>query len=147
MSSRPNTFLLAGAGLSAVAALLHVAIIFGGAPWYRFFGAGEGMARAAEAGQWYPALVTTGIAFVLGLWAAYALAGAGVIRRLPWLRLGLCVITAIYLVRGLALLPAWVWAPAEVTPFVVWSSVICMLYGAVHVLGVVRAWPQLSRAG
>ncbi|MBC7983974.1 MAG: hypothetical protein H7Y02_08975 [Candidatus Obscuribacterales bacterium] len=54
----PNKFLIVGAALSAVAAMLHVGIIFVGAPWYRFFGAGEDMARKAEAGSWYPALIT-----------------------------------------------------------------------------------------
>ena len=37
-------WLIAGAVLSGIAGLLHLAIILGGAPWYRFFGAGERMA-------------------------------------------------------------------------------------------------------
>ena len=36
-----KTSLVVGAGLSIVAALLHVACIFGGPSWYRFFGAGD----------------------------------------------------------------------------------------------------------
>jgi hypothetical protein len=39
--------------LSAAAALLHIAVIVGGAEWYRFFGAGEGMARLAERGGYF----------------------------------------------------------------------------------------------
>lgn len=48
-----------GACLRALAAVLHLGIIVKGATWYRFFGAGESMARAAEEGRWYPAIVTT----------------------------------------------------------------------------------------
>ena len=60
--------------------MLHLAIIAGGPDWYRFFGAGEGMARMAERGMLKPALITLGIAAILAVWAAYAFAGAGLIR-------------------------------------------------------------------
>ena len=94
-------WLIAGGTLSAIAALLHVAIIFGGPDWYRFFGAGEGMARAAERGSAQPAIITLGIAAVLAVWSAYGFSGAGVIRRLPLLRTALVAISAVYLARGL----------------------------------------------
>src|SRR5215208_488965 len=74
--------LLLGAGLSGAASLLHVAIILGGPDWYRFFGAGERMARLAANGSPYPVMVTAGIALVLALWSLYALSGARVIGRL-----------------------------------------------------------------
>jgi len=138
-----NTWLIIAAGLSAIAALLHIAIIIGGAPWYRFFGAGEGMASAAAAGRWYPAIVTAGIALVLSVWAAYALSGAGVIQPLPLLKLGLCVITAIYLVRGLAVVPLLAISREKATPFLLWSSAICCGYGAVHLLGLTQVWTML----
>ncbi len=145
MVSTLNPWLLLGAGLSAIAALLHVAIIVGGGDWYRFFGAGEGMARMAEAGRLYPAVVTSGIALLLLLWSAYALAGAGwpVAAGLPWIKAALIVITGIYLLRGLALLPLWLLAPAQVTPFWIWSSLICSAFGLVHLLGVSQVWGRL----
>lgn len=143
MTDTYNSALLIGAALSAVAALLHVGIIFGGAPWYRFFGAGESMAAAAAAGRWYPALVTAAIAAVLAAWAAYALAGAGALPALPFLKLGLVAITAVYLLRGLAVLPVLLVARDRATPFVVWSSAICIVYGAVHLVGLAQVWPAL----
>ena len=36
-----KTSLVVGAGLSIIAALLHVACIFGGPSWSRFFGVGD----------------------------------------------------------------------------------------------------------
>jgi hypothetical protein len=138
-----NAALVAAACLSAVAALLHVAIIFGGPDWYRFFGAGERLAKAAEDGQWYPAIVTFGIAAVLGLWAAYALAGAGVLQPLPFLKIGLCIITAVYLIRGLAIIPFMIGSRDKLTPFILWSSLICIVYGGTHLLGLVQVWPDL----
>lgn len=143
MSVPYNIWLIFAAFLSAVATLLHVGIVFGGGPWYRFFGAGERMASAAEAGRAYPAVVTFGIAFVLGCWAAYALSGAGVIAALPLLKWGLAAITVIYLVRGLALFPLLFFAREQATPFMVWSSLICIGYGVVHLVGVTQAWERL----
>ena len=45
-----NPWLITGGVLSALAALLHIGVIAGGPDWYRFFGAGEGMAILAETG-------------------------------------------------------------------------------------------------
>lgn len=144
MLANPGTGWLIVAGwLSVAAALLHVACVFGGPEWYRFFGAGEGMARAAERGEWYPAMVTLAIAAILGIWAAYAFAGAGVLPRLPLLRTGLIVISAIYLLRGLALIPLYLWRPQAVDSFAIWSSLIVLVYGIAYAVGTWRAWPFL----
>ena len=97
-----NLLLVIGATLSGLAALLHVGCIVFGASWYRFFGAGERMAQLAATGSWRPAFITTFMALVLSAWSLYALSGAGVIPRLPLVRLGLCVITGIYLLRAVA---------------------------------------------
>jgi hypothetical protein len=138
-----NSALVVGAGLSAVAALLHVACIFGGPAWYRFFGAGERMAEAAARGSPYPAILTLGITVVLLAWAAYALSAAGALPSLPLLKAGIVAITAVYLLRGLVLFPVLMLKPAQVTPFVVWSSLICLGYGLVHLRGLVQVWPKL----
>lgn len=84
-----------------------------------------------------------GIACVLGTWAAYALSGAGVIAPLPLLKFALVLITGIYLLRGLLFVPALVVAKGKVTPFGVWSSIICVGYGAFHLLGLVQVWHRL----
>lgn len=140
-----NPTLIAGGVLSAAAALLHVAVIAGGPDWYRFFGAGEGMARMAERGEITPTLTTIGIAAVLAIWAAYAFAGAGLIRRLPLMRTALVLISAIYLVRGLVLIPALIINQGNVMPFVLWSSLIVLIYGLLYAVGTCIAWPSLSR--
>lgn len=143
MVTEPNTPLVVAAALSAIAALLHVGIVLGGAPWYRFFGAGERMASAAAAGRVYPAIVTFGIATGLALWSAYALSGAGIVEPLPLLRWALVTITGIYLVRGMAIIPLLVFAPARSTPLLLWSSLVCSVFGAVHLLGLSQVWVLL----
>ncbi len=144
MRQNRNRALILGGVLSVVAALLHIACIIGGPDWYRFFGAGEAMATMAEQGSITPALLTLGIAAVLAIWAAYAFSGAGLLPRLPLLRTGLVVISAIYLLRGLALLPALVINRGEVIPFVLWSSLIVLVYGLAYAIGTWVAWPRLG---
>jgi hypothetical protein len=143
MQTDLNIPLAVGAALSAIAALLHLCIIAGGPAWYRFFGAGERFARAAAQGRWHPVLVTIAIAAVLGTWSAYALAGAGLIGTLPMLKAALVAITAVYIVRGLGYAPLVLAKGGRITPFVVWSSLICLAYGLVHLLGLVQRWPAL----
>lgn len=141
-----NPWLILGGCLSLAAAALHVACIFGGPDWYRFFGAGEPIARAAERGSWVPHLITLGIAALVSLWAAYAFSGAGLIRRLPLLRTGLVVISAIYLARGAMLfMPETFNRPDLSRAFMFWSSLIVLVYGLVYAVGTWRAWPHLLR--
>ncbi|MBU1539478.1 MAG: hypothetical protein KKC29_04990 [Alphaproteobacteria bacterium] len=143
-----NPALIVGGVLSAAASVLHLAVIVGGPDWYRFFGAGERMARLAEQGSWTPVVITVGIASVLAIWAAYAFSGGGLIPRLPLLRTALVLISAVYLLRGLVLVPALVSNPGGVTPFVIWSSLIVLVYGLAYAIGTWTAWPALSvRAG
>jgi len=66
-----NIFLLIAGTLSAVAAILHLACIYFGAPWYRFFGAGEQMAVLAEQGSIQPTMITSSIVLVLSVWSLY----------------------------------------------------------------------------
>lgn len=135
-----NNWLVAGGILSALAALLHLAVIAGGPDWYRFVGAGEEMAQAAERGSPMPALVTVAIAALLGVWALYAFSGAGLIRRLPLLRTALVAITAVYMLRALALLPLVVLRPRLVDTFAVVSSLIVLVYGLAYAVGTWKAW-------
>jgi hypothetical protein len=138
-----NYWLISGGMLSAIAALMHIAIIIGGPDWYRFFGAGEGMARAAAQGRMMPTLITLGIATMLAIWAAYAFSGAGLIVRLPLLRTALVIISSIYLLRALAVVP-FLLTPTEQSPaFWLWSSAIVFIYGLAYAIGTWRAWPEL----
>lgn len=141
---RGNSWLVVGGCLSLLASLLHIAVIAGGPDWYRFFGAGEGMARMAERGLWQPAVMTIGIATVLAIWALYAFAGAGRFPRLPLMRTALVLISGIYLARGLLIIPILIEPPAR-TAFNIWSSLIVLVYGLVYAVGTKLAWPALSQ--
>lgn len=140
-----NKLLIAAAICSGVAALLHLGCIIFGGDWYRFFGAGEQMAQMAEAGHTYPTIVTLVIVTLLTIWSLYALSGAGVILRLPLLRLALCIIAAIYLMRGIAFIPLMPMFPGNSLTFWVASSIICLAFGLLYALGIYQSWAYLSK--
>lgn len=141
-----SRWLFVGGMLSLAAAALHLASIVGGGDWYRFFGAGEAIARAAERGSAVPGLLAAGIAALLAVWAAFAFSGAGYWRRLPLLRTALVLISAIYLARAVTgFVPGGLRRPDLSAAFLFWSSLIVLLYGLVHAIGTWRAWPALSK--
>ncbi len=128
--------LLAGGTLTALAAAAHLACIVVGAPAYRFMGAGERMARAAEAGRSAPAWITLAIASILFLWSAYAFSGAGVIGRLPLTEIALPVIGCIYLARALGFPLLKAAFPDNSDTFWRLSSGICLVLGLLYLAGV-----------
>jgi hypothetical protein len=138
-----NVILIVAGILSAVAALIHLGCIYFGASWYRFFGAGEQMALLAEQGSIQPTLITSGIVLVLSIWSMYAFSAAGLIFKLPLIRLALILITFIYLARGIAGF-FLINSPMGRSPeFWLWSSVICLSFGLVHLMGLKQQWARL----
>lgn len=135
---RPDPFLVAGALFTALAAVAHLGCIVFGAPWYRFLGAGEQMAQLDLAGHWYPTVASLVIAGMLFIWSAYALSGAGLIRRLPLLRPVLAIVTGIFLLRGIGFYFLVPYFPGNSPTFWVVSSGICLVIGTVHLIGLRR---------
>jgi len=147
-----NKALFLGAIFSLIAALAHLAVIIGGPDWYRAFGAGEDMARLAASGSSYPATVTLMIATILFIWSMYGFSGAGLIRRLPLLRLALVFISAVYLLRGLLAVPVVMLVDSpylnelqQNITFMLVSSFICLLIGICYALGTAQAWSELKK--
>lgn len=136
-----NPYLLIGGILTAIVAILHLGCIRYGAPWYRFFGAGEKMALLAERGSIWPTLITSLIVVALSIWSLYALSGAGVIAELPLLLWVISLTTAVYLLRGVGGL-FLIYRPLGRTPvFWLWSSLICLLFGTIHLVGLLQIGP------
>lgn len=137
-------WLVAAGSMNLAAALLHLACIFGGPTWYRFMGAGEGMARLAEIGSPKPALITLGIAAVLTAWAAFAFSGAGILPRLPLLKPVLLAICGIYALRAVALPLMLRHMPDRRAVFLYWSSAVVLVFAIVHGVGISLNWNRLG---
>lgn len=138
-----NPFLLAAGISSALAAIMHLLCIAFGGAWYRALGAGERMARMAEAGHHYPIVVTGAIALMLFVWALYAASGAGLVGRLPLLRIVLCLITFVYLGRGIGFGLIMKLFPGNSMQFWWLSSGVCLAIGLLHLLGLRQVWHRI----
>lgn len=139
-----NKYLIAAAICCFAAALAHLGCIVFGGDWYRFFGAGEQMARMAEQELWYPTIVTSVIVFTLLVWSVYALSGAGVIKRLPLTKLALVLIAGIFLFRGVSFIGLMPIFPENSLTFWLVSSGICLFIGSLFAVG---AWQRWSAIG
>jgi hypothetical protein len=139
-----NILLICGAVLSAIAAVAHVGCIVYGASWYRFFGAGEQMAIWAEQGNIRSTIITSFIVIVLSTWSVYAISGAGLIGRMPLLKLGICVITGIYLLRGVGGFFLITNPMGRSPEFWIFSSIICLTVGLIHLFGLKQSWAYLG---
>lgn len=138
-------YLTTAGALNFLASVTHIAIIFGGAQWYRFFGAGEAMARMAEHGSLQPTLMTLCVSLVFAIWGAFAWSAAGVLPEFPLSKAVLILVTLVYLIRGtLGLIAPFVSSHPQITDnsllFWVWSSAICLLIGFVHLKGIINKW-------
>ena len=142
-----SRWLISAACLSFTVAFGHVAVVFIGAPAYRYFGAGEEIAELAASGSILPAVLTLLLAAVFAVWGLYALSGAGLIRRLPLLGAGLVAIAGIYALRGLGIVTQVVWmirsprsVPLRETAF----SLASLFIGIVYFIGVISSWETLK---
>lgn len=132
--------------MSFIASFLHLACIVGGGDWYRFFGAGERMARLDEAGAWTPAIITAVIAIILARWGLYALSGAGIVRKLPLLRTGLVAIAMVLLARaGMVAFPA-TWGPELGLAFMAITSAIVGVMGLTFAVGTAKSWAYMRNS-
>lgn len=102
---RARMALLLAAACSGLVATVHVGTVFGGAAWYRFFGAPWLAAKVERGDAVLPTAITFALALIFTACGLYALSAAGVLRRLARTRPVLLGIGALYLLRGLMVLP------------------------------------------
>jgi hypothetical protein len=138
---RHNYLLLAGGYFSLGFSAFQASAIGWPARAVGYFG-GPAELRIEKPIQY--ALLCLAIAAIMAVFGLYALSGAGKIRRLPLLRTVLIAVTAIYLLRGLLIIPQapYVLTHPGLVRFVVFSA-ISLVVGLVHLGGVV----QLCRHG
>lgn len=143
---RGRADLIAAGVLSSGLALFHFAIILLGAQALRYFGAPD-LANRSDAGSIYPALLLAGITGLFVVFAFYAFAGAGLVKRPPLLRGSLLVIGGLYSLDGIQVGPKLVayWSrKGSVQPREIVADALFLLIGVLYLRGTSRAWPELA---
>ncbi len=139
---------LAAAGIILVLlGLAHIGAIFGGPEWFAFLGAPDGLVAMSRAGSSYPNVSALVIALVCLIWASYAFSGAGLVRRLPFLRSVLFLIAAGMAVRAVGFIAVLAVSPQAldficgcdgIDTMVVVTSAICVAIGACIAIGLAK---------
>jgi hypothetical protein len=141
--------LLLGASVSFFIAILHVVIVLIGPSAYSFF-AGARLARLALSGSFSPAIQTLFLGAVHAIFGLYGLSGAGIIRRLPLLTVGLFAIGGMYAFRGLSFIDQGlqILQDPESLPFrVLFYSLVSFATGCAYLAGMVKRWGWLRGKG
>ena len=132
-----NPYLLIGGAFSMAFALFQLSAIFWTQEILRYYG---GPASMQSESPWLYIVLCIVVAALAALCGLYAFSGAGKFRRLPFLRTVLITITAIYILRGLAIFrdlrlirdnPE-----QDLQRFAVYSA-IALCAGLVHLAGVI----------
>ena len=118
----------------AAASILHVVTIFAGADWFDFLGAPPEYGQMMRDGNYvYPVVVTLLIAGMLAVWAAYAVSALK--KPLPYARLILGAVAAIFLLRGLLGIPITLFILTKTGP-----TAIILFHIAVSVFVLTLGW-------
>jgi hypothetical protein len=142
---RPSSLLILAGALSFCAAIFQ-AVIAIVPEWSAAFGAGDALVSNP------PLLLTLGllVALLLVIFGLYGLSGAGVIRQLPLLRLGLLVIGLLYILVGINF-PFQVMALLGILPsagpipiHILLISLGAFVAALAYLIGLVLSWKRLS---
>lgn len=127
--------LTAAALMAVVTALAHMSCIFLGASCYKAQLAPPLIVRSAVEGTLVAPIGTILVSSLFLACALFAISGAGMIRRLPLTRIALMTISIVCLVRGLATIPLFLYAPALTSTFDIVAGGIWFVVGCLYLYG------------
>lgn len=137
-------FLILSGLLCFLIFLLHLIIAIKGGEFYIYFGAGERFAQLSESGSLVPGIITSLLSLIFLVMCLYALSGAKLIRKLPFLRLMLVLFSAIFTLRGLVIIPQAMQANFSLlNRFTIFSGV-SLTIGLSYLAGTILNWNQLK---
>ncbi|MFA3684162.1 hypothetical protein KWD63_11910 [Acinetobacter baumannii] len=136
MQSLPNVLLYLAALLTLCAALLHFVCVFWGANGFRFLGAGKSIVQMVERGHWYPNFTAITVGLILTVCSMYAFFAAKGKQVLPFTKIILSLVAAVFLIRGFAF--PWLKSKFVGNSDLFWyvSSAFCLILGALYAAGV-----------
>lgn len=137
--------LITGGVINCLIGLLHLIIPFIGPSAYTYFGAGEVMVSLAASNPIIPGAITALLGLVFIIFGVYAFSGAGLIKRLPILHIGLAVIGGIFMIRGL-IIPLDVFFFLTGKPSIRYAgfSLVALLVGFLYLWPTTHAWSSLK---
>lgn len=127
--------LMLGALIVIFTAIAHMSCIYLGPACFEAQMAPPEIVQSAIDGTWFAPVGTLLVSSVFLLCAAYALSAASLIRTLPFLKLGMYVISIGFIFRGLATLPLSIVFPEVVSTFSIIAGLVWLLTGLLFFFG------------
>jgi hypothetical protein len=136
VKSKPGILYLVVVALIAVAtAIAHMSCIFLGPECFSAQMAPPQVIESAKNGTWLAPVGTIFISAIFLVVGLYALSGAGIIRKLPLLKLGIYTISTLCIIRGVLPLQLWIRHPEKVNSIVFYTGVIWLVTGLLFLFG------------
>lgn len=89
-----------GGYINFLIAIVHILCLYDAQYFFEITGVGGNMSRNAEIHPLLPYVMTIFVAIIFFIFGLYGLSGAGKIRKLPLLKIGVYTIAGVYLLRG-----------------------------------------------
>ena len=127
--------LVLGALIAIFTAIAHMSCIYFGPACFEAQMAPSEIVQSAIDGTWVAPVGTLLVSSIFLLCAAYALSAAKLLKTLPFLRLGMYVISLGCIFRGVATLPLSFAFPEMVSAFSIISGLVWLLSGFLFLFG------------
>jgi len=138
--------LVLAATIAILTALAHLSCIVLGPACYKAQMAPPEIVQSAVDGTLLAPVGTSVIAMIFVLCGLYALSAAGLIRRLPLLKLGVYSIAGLCVVRGIATLPLSFMFPEMVSTFSIVAGAVWFITGLLFFFGARRTLTLSTRS-
>ena len=128
-------FLVMAALIAIATAVAHLSCIYFGPECYSVQMAPPFVVKWAQEGSYLAPLAAVVVSSVFIVMGLYALSGAGLIRRLPLLKLGLYTISAVCIIRGLLGMQLWLRHQKQIDVSIFYAGVVWFIAGLLFLFG------------
>ena len=129
------TLLVLAALISVGTAIAHMSCIFFGPECFSAQMAPPQIIESARNGTWLAPVGTIFVSAIFLVVGLYALSGAGIIRKLPLLAIGIYTIATLCIIRGVLPLQLWMRHPDKVNSVVFYTGIIWLVTGLLFLFG------------
>jgi len=128
-------FLVVAALIAIFTAFAHLSCIYFGPQCYSAQMAPPVIIESAKAGTLLAPIGTIFVSSLFILLGCYALSGAKIIRKLPFLKVAIYGIAFLCIVRGILPLQLWLRQPDKVADAVLYVGLVWLLTGLLYMFG------------
>lgn len=135
MNSKGVIALSIGALIATSTAIAHLSCIFIGPSCYKAQLAPPYIIRSAIEGTLVAPIGTAVVSSLFLACALFAVSGAGLIKRLPLLKLALVTISVLCILRGLVTIPSSFFFPAMASTYSLVAGIVWFVAGCLYLYG------------